>query len=114
MKKNTSPRAFALRMALTLALILVCSILFASIFASSLRTTHSPRLDRMRNPRAPQATVAGKSRNRPGTPLVFTVSNTNDSGTGSLRQEILDANAMGGGTINFNIGGSGVHTISPL
>ena len=48
------------------------------------------------------------------TPLAFTVTNTNDSGTGSLRQAILDANSMGGGTINFNIPGSGVHTISPL
>jgi len=47
-------------------------------------------------------------------PFVFTVTNTNDSGTGSLRQAITDANSMGGGTINFNIPGSGVHTISPL
>jgi predicted outer membrane repeat protein len=31
----------------------------------------------------------------------FVVRNTNDSGTGSLRQAILDANEMGGGTINF-------------
>jgi hypothetical protein len=44
----------------------------------------------------------------------FTVINTNDSGAGSLRQAILDANTMGGGTINFNIPGAGVHTISPL
>ena len=44
----------------------------------------------------------------------FTVTNTNDSGAGSLRQAILDANSMGGGTINFNIPGAGVHTISPL
>ncbi|HXI93985.1 MAG TPA: hypothetical protein VNO24_28695, partial [Blastocatellia bacterium] len=44
----------------------------------------------------------------------FTVTNTNDSGTGSLRQAILDANATGGSdTINFNISGSGVHTIIP-
>jgi len=44
----------------------------------------------------------------------FTVTNTNDSGAGSLRQAILDANSMGGGTINFNIPGAGVHTITPL
>jgi hypothetical protein len=44
----------------------------------------------------------------------FTVTNTNDSGAGSLRQAILDANANGGpDTIEFNIPGSGVHTISP-
>jgi hypothetical protein len=47
-------------------------------------------------------------------PMTFTVTNTNDSGTGSLRQAILDANSMGGGTIQFNIPGAGVHTISPL
>ncbi len=45
----------------------------------------------------------------------FTVTNTNDSGPGSLRQAILDANAnMGLDTIAFNIPGAGVHTISPL
>jgi hypothetical protein len=42
----------------------------------------------------------------------FTVTNTNDSGAGSLRQAILDANAAAGmDTIVFNIPGSGVHTI---
>ena len=45
----------------------------------------------------------------------FTVTNTNDSGAGSLRQAILDANASPGlDTIQFNIAGSGVHTIVPL
>ena len=45
----------------------------------------------------------------------FTVTNTDDSGPGSLRQAILDANAtMGLDTIAFNIPGAGVHTISPL
>jgi hypothetical protein len=44
----------------------------------------------------------------------FTVTNTNDSGLGSLRQAILDANSTPGqDTINFNIG-SGVQTIAPL
>src|SRR5262245_53594969 len=44
----------------------------------------------------------------------YTVVNTNDSGAGSLRQAILDANANAGpDTIEFNIPGSGVHTISP-
>ena len=44
----------------------------------------------------------------------FAVINTNDSGPGSLRQAILDANAAGGlDVINFNIAGTGVHTISP-
>ena len=52
----------------------------------------------------------------------FTVTNTSDSGAGSLRQAILDANANAGAdTIAFNIPGSdpgcdvgGVCTISPL
>ena len=43
----------------------------------------------------------------------YTVINTNDSGAGSLRQLILDANANAGAdTINFNITGTGVHTIN--
>src|SRR5262245_53416398 len=44
----------------------------------------------------------------------FTVSNTNDSGSGSLRQAILDANNNAGAdTIRFAIPGAGVHTITP-
>jgi hypothetical protein len=52
-------------------------------------------------------------------PVVFTVTNTNDTGAGSLRQAILDSNASPPpppGTSNlivFNISGSGVHTIMP-
>jgi len=44
------------------------------------------------------------------------VENTNDSGPGSLRQAILEANASTGvkETINFRIPGSGPHTILPL
>jgi hypothetical protein len=43
----------------------------------------------------------------------FTVTNTNDSGAGSLRQALLDANANAGlDTISFSIG-TGVQTISP-
>jgi len=45
----------------------------------------------------------------------YPVTNTNDSGAGSLRQAMLDANAHGGlDTISFNIPGSGVHTIAPV
>ena len=40
--------------------------------------------------------------------------NTNDSGIGSLRQAILNADANPGlDTIDFDIPGAGVHTISP-
>ncbi len=45
----------------------------------------------------------------------YTVTITDDSGAGSLRQAITDANANAGAdTIAFNIAGAGVHTITPL
>lgn len=80
-------------------------------------TTQSVRSTPARNSPESGPTITQESRpavRTPTTPLVFTVTNTNDSGTGSLRQAILDANSMGGGTINFTIPGGGVHTISPL
>ena len=44
----------------------------------------------------------------------LTVTNTNDSGPGSLRQAILDANASPGpDTISFNFPQPGINTISP-
>jgi hypothetical protein len=46
---------------------------------------------------------------------VFVVTNTNNAGAGSLRQAILDTNGNGGlDTIQFNIAGTGVHTITPV
>src|SRR5262249_27671723 len=46
---------------------------------------------------------------------IYTVSNTNDTGAGSLRQAILDANGNpGADAIHFAITGSGVHTITPV
>ncbi|MCZ6834674.1 MAG: right-handed parallel beta-helix repeat-containing protein [Planctomycetota bacterium] len=45
----------------------------------------------------------------------YTVINTNDSGAGSLRQAINDANANPGTDfIHFNIPGAGTHTIFPM
>src|SRR5947209_321498 len=52
----------------------------------------------------------------------YTVTNINDSGSGSFRQAILDANAHANSLnpgsapddIAFSISGSGVHTITPL
>ncbi len=52
-----------------------------------------------------------------GSTLSFVVINTNDSGFGSLRQVILNADSVGGHAITFAIPGSGVETIgidSPL
>ncbi len=79
-------------------------------------TAQSVPSTRARNSREPDAIFARSPAEppKPATPFVFTVTNTNDSGTGSLRQAILDANSMGGGTINFTIPGGDVHTISPL
>jgi len=56
----------------------------------------------------------GASSSLPG--ITLTVVNTDDSGPGSLRQAILDSNAKPSGlnTIEFNIPGPGVHTITPL
>lgn len=49
----------------------------------------------------------------PASAAVFTVSNTNDGGSGSLRQAILDANGSSGpDEIHFAISGGGVHTIA--
>src|SRR5687767_10621817 len=45
----------------------------------------------------------------------YTVTTTNDSGPGSLRQAILDANATAvSDTIEFDIPAAGVQTITPL
>jgi titin len=45
---------------------------------------------------------------------IYTVTNTNDAGTGSFRQAIIDANNNPGlDTIKFNIGGSGPKVIVP-
>ncbi len=47
--------------------------------------------------------------------VTYPVTTTLDSGPGSFRQAILDANAMPGlNKITFNIDGEGVHTIQPL
>ena len=47
-------------------------------------------------------------------PATFTVLNTNDAGSGSFRQAILDANANSGpDTIAFNVDGGGAQTIAP-
>ena len=128
-KKNSSLSAFALRTSVTIAFLLICAVSLAPSLARAFNrlglpgrstgqgTTRSTRANRVRSMRKPDLLSARQkitSANGAMAPLVFTVSNTDDSGSGSLRQAILDANSMGGGTINFAIPGTSVHTISPL
>src|SRR5207248_6622024 len=99
-----------------LAIVLTGTSLALGGFGRSADETAQPaRSTRVTNSRVPDATVAQESPqlHKTTVPFVFTVTNTNDSGTGSLRQAITDAN-VAGGTITFNIPGGGVHTISPL
>ncbi len=59
-------------------------------------------------------TTDAQQRDENGPSAVFTVTNINDSGAGSFRQAIIDANnTAGSDTIAFNIPGAGVKTISP-
>jgi hypothetical protein len=70
----------------------------------------------MRNPRTPLAFAGFALLFSAGiaSATTYTVTSTADSGAGSLRQAITDANAsLGPDTIAFNIIGSGVHTITP-
>src|SRR5215470_18992107 len=104
MKTNMSASAFALRITLAVTLVSISSVWLVSTFANASRTTRSTRSTRVGNRREPDATVEQESLpavHKPVAPVVFTVTNTNDSGTGSLRQAITNANSMGGGTINF-------------
>ena len=85
MMKSTQNRVTASR-------ILAVSMLVAALLAVSLLLAAKPSL----------------------ASTTFVVTNTNDSGAGSLRRAILDANATtGADTINFNIPGTNVHTITP-
>ncbi len=88
MKRRIERKQLASRFTLSLALILAgCSILPSDYLSWLKLTAHA---------------------------ATFTVTNANDSGAGSLRQAILDANASpGADLISFNIPGSGVQTIHP-
>jgi hypothetical protein len=95
-QQKNSDRASALQITLSVALISVSAILLAIA-----APTNSKKASR-------QVTVADQPM------MTFTVTNTSDGGSGSLRQAINDANGNAGlDTIAFNIPGSGVHTITP-
>lgn len=120
MKKNPpSPSAFfGPHVFFGLVIVLTgISLALVGFGRSAPETAQSARSTSVRNSPESDPTITQESRpavQTPTTPLVFTVINTNDSGGGSFRQAIMDANSMGGGTIQFNIPGTGVHTISPL
>lgn len=96
------------RLTIAVTLLSISSILLGSDYGNRLSTMQSNR-------RGQSLTAQEAFTSKPRTPLVFTVTNTNDTGTGSLRQAIMDANSMGGGTINFDILPHGpLYTISPL
>jgi hypothetical protein len=118
-KNDRSPSAFfGPHVFFGLVIILTgISVALVGFGRSAHETAQSARSTRVSNSREWDAAITQESRpegQTPTTPLVFSVMNTNDSGTGSFRQAIMDANSMGGGTINFAIPGTGVHTISPL
>jgi hypothetical protein len=86
------------------------------------KETVMPFLSRPAARRAPSRGPAARPGFRPRldalegrlAPAVFTVTNVNDSGAGSLRQAILNSNATPGlDTINFNIPGAVPQTITP-
>ena len=65
--------------------------------------------------RTPALLLAGVLLAPPLSAATYVVTTTADSGAGSLRQAILDANGNAGAdTITFNIPASGVQTISPV
>src|SRR5438876_11706133 len=95
-KANNSARAFALRIALAVALLSLGSIVLASSFANALRSRHGDRstsASDVVNAKEPDATIAYEPQGarKAMAPFVFTVTNINDTGSGSLRQAILDA-----------------------
>src|SRR4051812_33205974 len=76
------------------------------LFASFALTNMASRL--------PAALLAFLAMHVAAQAATFTVTNTGDNGSGSLRQAILDANANAGSdTISFNIPGGGIKTITP-
>lgn len=86
----------------------------------------SPAIDAGTVSGAPVADQRGQSRNQDGNgdnvsavdigaleSQKYLVTNTANSGAGSLRQALLDNDGFGGGLIAFNIPGGGVQTIAP-
>jgi hypothetical protein len=76
------------------------------------RTRYSPRTTAA--PRRRDQAVIENLEARALYSTTFLVTNTNDTGAGSLRQAILDANAASGlDEIHFSIGNGGPQSIAP-
>src|SRR5215831_4106142 len=99
MRKNPVSRSgfFGSNVFFGLAIVLIgISVALVGFGRSAHETTQSARSTRVRNSREADPTVAQElpQPHKRTAPFVFTVTNINDSGTGSLRQAILDANSM--------------------
>jgi hypothetical protein len=106
-KENNSTRVSALQITFVVALVSTSAVMLAASFTAQAL----PKITGSLAPTVPAL--------RPGAApaMTFTVTNTSDSGAGSLRQAILDSNANPPppnmtNLIQFNIPGSGVHTIT--
>src|SRR5438552_17989927 len=108
MKNNPTSRSafFGPHIFFGLAIVLTgISLALGGFGRSADETAQSARSTRVTNSRVPDAQESPHL-HKTTVPFVFTVTNTNDSGTGSLRQAITDANRLGCGSINFNIPGT--------
>ena len=93
-KQNNSARASALQIALVVALISASAVLLAESF--------TPQFSQRATASAARTAPVMSPIEKPA--AIFTVTNTNDSGPGSLRQAITDADNMPDlDTIEFNI-----------
>ncbi len=78
--------------------------------------TYGPQRFEISQGRVPDggSSILFLGRRTPGSRNALLVTTTNDTGAGSLRQALTDANAVpGADTIGFNIPGAGPHTIAP-
>src|SRR6267154_163593 len=88
------------------------SRVFQTLSRTWKRSTGLPGWDRHSPERLFRLRLVLEELERRDAPAVFTVANVLDSGAGSLRQAMLDANALAGAdTINFTIGAGGVQRI---
>ena len=94
MKKNTSPRASALQIALAISVLSICSIFLASTFASVFAIRggeHSSSASRAGAASEPAANKGSTEADIALSAITCTVNSTGDSGTGTLRDCLASA-----------------------